>query len=137
MGCLTGIPYFFTTDAWEEEKQDTCDLCQARKDLPDVKIQRMPTTRTQSNYSKLVLLNGCMPPPRGTLFVALQKALTGKGIPSSPFLFATSSRHTWTLWSKKQQSSTSSNRPLKTSMSWDLCDQSELKLLTIFSMDHQ
>lgn len=35
MGRLTGIPYFFTPEAWEEEKQDVRDLRQARKELPE------------------------------------------------------------------------------------------------------
>lgn len=34
MGRLTGIAHFFTAKAWEEEKQDTRDLCQ-QKEAPE------------------------------------------------------------------------------------------------------
>ena len=35
MGRLTGVPHFFTHEAWIEEKEDSRELRQARKDLPD------------------------------------------------------------------------------------------------------
>ena len=35
MGRLTGIPHFFTHEAWNEEKEDTRELRQARKELPE------------------------------------------------------------------------------------------------------
>lgn len=35
MGRLTGIPHFFTLEAWNEEKDDARELRLARKELPD------------------------------------------------------------------------------------------------------
>ena len=35
MGRLTGVPHFFTREAWIEEKEDSRELRQARRDLPD------------------------------------------------------------------------------------------------------
>ncbi|KJA17089.1 hypothetical protein HYPSUDRAFT_206460 [Hypholoma sublateritium FD-334 SS-4] len=35
MGRLTGIPHFFTHEAWNEEKEDARELRLARKELPD------------------------------------------------------------------------------------------------------
>lgn len=84
MGRLTGIPYFFTPEAWEEEKEDVRDLRQARKQLPEG-YDPLNDDDSDSDLVKLKQVEiGCMGNQKATSFGVLGTAWIGKEALSSP-----------------------------------------------------